>query len=401
MILKSYFTASIDAAMQQARLELGDEAMLLDARASSGEAEHLGKHEVIFALPDEAAATSCQKKNASSTCLPGLDAQLRPRDSDRLASDVVELRREIHHIRDVVARATSHPLPPVLQSSPELSYIYNRLLANDVAPEVAESIISASTRINGRDISSKSLSVNGLVRDQIAKTLRARPEYTPAQPKPSGAQRLMIFAGPSGSGKTSALVKLAVQRGLSSRKPVLILSFDNYRVASDEQLRAYASILGVAFQHVESVRAVHSVLEEHRHKHWVFVDTPGCGPKEAEVIQELSQLNKLNADLETHLVLSATMKSSDLKVAVRRFAPLDAGKLLFTHLDETEQHGGVLSAAAWSGKPVSYLSSGQCIPEDLEAATPERLLGLVLRDSGSNGPRSTRSDQAGTAAAGQ
>jgi len=386
--------------MQQARLELGEEAMLLDARAASGEARHLGGHEVIFALPDQPQTAKREGGRVANGVSSG-ERSARNEDRAKADDDLLALRREIHQIREAVARTSSRTAPAGLESNPEISRFHSLMLASDTAPDVAEAVLGPCLR--DRNVASKSpaRSTEELIREQISKTLRARPEFDPSQGAGTGSQKLMIFVGPPGSGKTSALVKIAIQKGLASRKPLLILSVDNYRVSSAEQLRSFACILGVSFQHVETIRGVHSVLEEHRHKHWIFIDTPGCGPNETEVIQELSELTRLNAEIETHLVLSATMRSSDLKVAVRRFASFNPGKLLFTHLDETEQYGGLLSAATWTGKPVSFLSWGQRIPEDLEAATSDKLLDLVLPDPDLGRPRAAaRSNQAGTAAAG-
>jgi flagellar biosynthesis protein FlhF len=403
MKLKSYFSASVESAMQQARRELGDEAMLLNSRPTTGEARRLGAHEVVFALPDGTAEPVVFRGLAKSS---GSTRRKPNETSDELVDDLMHLRREMHQIKETMARATALPTGTSCGTAdPEVNRVHNLLLARDVSPDLAQDLLAASLRTIARDVSGFVAlhSLDSALRDQISKRVRAQPNFEAATESLSSSPRLVAFVGPPGSGKTSSLIKLAIRNGLQSRKPLLIVSLDNYRVASAEQLRAYACILGVAFQQVETVRAMRAVLDEHRHKYWVFVDTPGCGPRETEVIQELSEITKLDNEIETHLVLSAAMKSSDLRVAVERFGPLNAGKLLFTHLDETEQHGGVLSAAAISGRPVSYLSSGQRIPEDLEPATAERLLGLVFPST----EQSRRSDEAkffhqaaGTAAAG-
>jgi flagellar biosynthesis protein FlhF len=401
MKLKSYFSASVEAAMQQARRELGDDAMLLNSRPATGEARRLGAHEVIFALPDVtpvpdvlrglAKSSSAARKNPSET-------------SDELADDLMSLRREMHQIKQKMARTTTFSAPESAGTpDPEANRLHSLLLARDVSPDIAQDLIAASLRKAAHDASGligrKSLEAQ--LREQVRERVRAQPEFGGMAAKAPSSPRLVVFVGPPGSGKTSALIKVAIQNGLQTRKPLLVVSLDNYRVAGSEQLRAYACILGVGFHQVETVRALRTALDEHRHKYWVFVDTPGCGPRETEVIQELSGITKLDHEIETHLVLSAAMKTSDLRVAVERFAPLNVDKLLFTHLDETEQYGGVLSAAAISNKPVSFLSSGQRIPEDLEPATSESLLGLVFpgREQGRQCDE-TKVDQAGTAAAG-
>jgi flagellar biosynthesis protein FlhF len=79
-----------------------------------------------------------------------------------------------------------------------------------------------------------------------------------------------------------------------------------------------------------------------------------------------------------HLVLSASMKAVDLAAVVDRFSIFRPRRLLFTRLDETQTFGPILNETARSGWPVSFLCSGQQIPEDLEPATRERLVSLLV-----------------------
>jgi flagellar biosynthesis protein FlhF len=72
------------------------------------------------------------------------------------------------------------------------------------------------------------------------------------------------------------------------------------------------------------------------------------------------------------------MKPADLSRMVDAFGILRPQHLLFTKLDETVSYGPILSEAARTGKPLSFFTHGQRIPEDLEPASRERLLDLVL-----------------------
>jgi flagellar biosynthesis protein FlhF len=157
------------------------------------------------------------------------------------------------------------------------------------------------------------------------------------------------------------------------------LSIDCYRIAAAEQLRSYGAILGVGFQAHETTLALAQALEEHRHKDLILIDTPGYGPKDMDAAEDLARLLASRPDVDTHLVLTASMKSADLKRVVDRFEVFRPRKLLFTKLDETETFGPILNEAVRTGKPVSFLSAGQQIPDDLEPATPDRILELALR----------------------
>jgi flagellar biosynthesis protein FlhF len=178
------------------------------------------------------------------------------------------------------------------------------------------------------------------------------------------------------------LVKLAVSYGLAARKPVLLLSVDTHRVAAADQLRSYAAILGVGFQLLETVSSLAQAIEENRGKELIFLDTPGLSYGDLEDSESLAHFLATRADIDTHLVLPASMKAADLSRMVDAFEILRPRHLLFTKLDETGSYGPILSEAARSGKPLSFFTAGQRIPEDLEAASPERVLDLVFRGAG-------------------
>ena len=100
------------------------------------------------------------------------------------------------------------------------------------------------------------------------------------------------------------------------------------------------------------------------------------GPREPELMQEWAPV-LAHPGIDVHLVMPATMRCADLARTVGRFEPLRPAHLIFTHLDETACYGGVLSLAIETGRPVSFLCSGQSIPEDIEPATRAALLRLI------------------------
>ncbi|MGI8991827.1 MAG: hypothetical protein ACR2I2_19880 [Bryobacteraceae bacterium] len=344
MQIKSYFAATLESAMIRAKRELGEEAMLVNSRKTPPETRHLGNYEVIFA--------SDPITKAESLGIVEMAREQKP-ESTELAG----IRRQLAVIQSAIARI------PGSQSTPELAGLQALLESNGVESELA----------------------CGLVQGAAGKARRAGPmpalvaEMKTRVKADASLGRIVALVGPPGRGKTSTLVKLAVQYGVAKRVPVKLLSMDTYRIAAAEQMRSYASILGVAYQSLETPAALVPALANCRGEGLVFIDTPGYGPRDMDAAQDLAEVFGRYPEIDCHLVLRVDMKSADLRRAVERFSMFRPGKLIFTGLDEAESLGSVFSEAARSGLPVSFLGNGQQIPEDLEPATRERVIEMALK----------------------
>ena len=129
---------------------------------------------------------------------------------------------------------------------------------------------------------------------------------------------------------------------------------------------------------LETVAALAQTIEENRGKDLILIDTPGFGFSDLDISAGLAQFLSTREDIDTHLVLSSSMKSADLTRVVDRFEVFRPDRLLFTKLDETGSFGPILHEAVRSGKPLSFFATGQRIPEDLETASKSRLVELIL-----------------------
>lgn len=373
MRLKSYFAASVESAMNQARQELGQEAMLLDSHRSGPESRHLGEYEVVCAaMPAHSVATE-QNPEPDERAEPvqPIFAQnaLRAPSLDKLCSEVADLKRYMERMAATVARSSAGFAS--LGSNPELMQAFAVLSAAEVDSSLAYEIVSGIADSIAGDASPLRM----VLTMATEKLLRVEPTLG----KPRSNQRIVALVGPPGAGKTTTLVKLAAQFGLAARKPAQILTLDTYRVAAVEQLRSYAAILGVGFQVLETPAALAQSLEEHRSKDLILIDTPGFARNEMNEASDMATFLSTHPAIDTHLVLPASLKSADMQRVVDRYEVFKPAKLLFTRIDETESFGSILNVVSRTGKPVSFICSGQQVPDDLAPARKEQLARLILR----------------------
>ena len=384
MKIKSYYSRTVEDAMAVARHEMGPDAMLVNSRKAPPEVRHLGEYEVVFGSVEAAVAPA-----DASLKLPGERGESIPFPTaplgDRLSVEVAELKRELEGMRRAITR-TAYAPAQWIGVSQEISDAYAALTAAEVSADLAREIVQAAgDRLNGhRPPTGRIAGKTDGATFQRALIEEASSRFTADATLGRGPEqpRIVALVGPPGSGKTTTLVKLAVNYGLAARRPVLLLSVDTYRVAAADQLRSYAAILGVGFQLLETVSSLAQAIEENRGKELIFIDTPGLAYGDLEDSESLAHFLATRTDIDTHLVLPASMKAADLSRMVDAFEILRPRHLLFTKLDETGSYGPIFSEAARSGKPLSFFTAGQRIPEDLEAASRERVLDLVLHGAG-------------------
>jgi flagellar biosynthesis protein FlhF len=359
MRIKSFFAESVEQAVQEARLELGSDAMLITSRRSSPEARHLGSYEVVFGLQSGAPR--------------GRSASVPPAD---LSGELQHLRAQLQEIKSSLQSARSAD-----SADPEAEDLFSQLVSLDLSRGIARNVVEASVRLRDQFLEAQSspapaLPLESYAAEVVAKRLRVGAK---AQKETQEGGKVIVFAGPAGAGKTTTLIKIAIREGLANRLSVRILSMDPYRVAAHEKLRSFAGIIGVGFTAVNSVQEFAPAVEEARVKSVVLVDTPGYSPAEIGQARELAGCLDRTSNKHVHLVLPASMKRESQARALRDYAEFKPDYLLFTKLDETDSLGAILSTALEADKPLSFFSSGQNIPEDLEPANTAALVASLFR----------------------
>jgi len=191
--------------------------------------------------------------------------------------------------------------------------------------------------------------------------------------------RILALVGPTGVGKTTTIAKLAAiyTVGIAEERPrsVRMITIDNYRIGARQQIETYGSIMGVPVSCVETAEDLRKTIALHSDADLILVDTVGKSPRDAVKLAEMQKiLAACGSGAEIHLALAATTKASDMVQSLRQFEPFDYKAVVLTKVDETNRLGNAISALAERRKPLSYLTTGQRVPQDIERARVTRLL---------------------------
>lgn len=191
--------------------------------------------------------------------------------------------------------------------------------------------------------------------------------------------RVLALVGPTGVGKTTTIAKLAAiyTVGIGGEKPrsVRMITIDNYRIGARQQIETYGNIMGVPVSCVETAEDLKKTIAFHADADLILVDTIGKSPRDAVRLAEMQRIiAACGPRAEVHLALAATTKTSDMAEILRQFEPFAFRAVVLTKLDETIRLGNAISVLAERRKPLSYLTTGQKVPQDIEKATVTRLL---------------------------
>lgn len=303
-------------------------------------------------------------------------APLPRRTGDRRDQlQILELKENIRELREMVKGILKDGSSTVADEfTGGWAVLYKRLVESEVRPEIAKELLK---KISAADLMLSDSRAEKKFASALNSTLAVA---GPLKLKKEGPL-VVAFIGPTGNGKTTTLAKLAAHCRINKNKRVSIITADTYRIAAIEQIRLFTDIIKVGLQVVFSPDEIPAAMEECASDDIVLVDTAGRSQRNHEHMDDLRKLMAVLCPDEVHLVLSATTKDSDLLDCIERYRSTGVNRLLFTKLDETGKIGNVFNVIHQGGLPVSYFTTGQSVPDDIEVAQISRFLQRLFEGS--------------------
>jgi flagellar biosynthesis protein FlhF len=192
------------------------------------------------------------------------------------------------------------------------------------------------------------------------------------------SKRTAILIGPTGVGKTTTMAKLAAEYHFHQARSVGLVTINAYRIAAINQLKTYAQIMAMPLKVALTPEELRRCISDYSDMDLILVDTPGRSQLNSSDLRTLEEFLEAAQPADTHLLLSTSIKESDAHAVVENFAPQYVRQLIFTKLDETASFGNILNICTKTKKPISYLTTGQNVPDDIEVAEVDRLVDLLL-----------------------
>jgi flagellar biosynthesis protein FlhF len=379
MQIKRFEAKNMTAALRMIKGELGPEAVILSARSLRKGKGFLGS--MRYAGVEVTAAVDASEATLNTPRIPAAKPVYRtstdrpPVDGDPSSAN---------------KRATSGNLPDPLRPYPNrqsrrnmrspgsqraLSCLYQHILAQGVDRGLASELIDEIKRIPAFE----DLVRKGEFNEQIGAILQEMGVCADKTALSAGKPNMVALIGATGVGKTTTIAKLAAIQARQRRKQVALISIDNYGIAANQQLKAYARILGLPIQCAVNPAELRKAIKKVKHHDLILIDTPGINPTDPHCIRELNAYFAKLPNLRKLLVVSSATKERDLIELGHTITTVGIRCMIFTKLDESRTHGNMLNLVLRNHLPVAYFCSGRKVSEDLEEGSVQKLVDLIFK----------------------
>ncbi|MGD2184587.1 MAG: flagellar biosynthesis protein FlhF [Desulfobacterales bacterium] len=376
MQIKRFEAKDMTAALRLIKKELGPEAVILSARSLKVENKIWGSIRTsgvevtaaidTYDLPGRSNLDSYVYNRPTGNHRGQFTAARKKKFVPAVQNKIksrVQRRRPLDAVNDQHRRHEDVP-----------DGIFQHLLSQGVKRNVAKDIVEAIKKefqANGSELKDKIIPMITEVLEEKRATPRQRSR---AQSGP----KVLAFIGPTGVGKTTSIAKLAARQVIQHNKKVALITVDSYRIAAAEELKVYGKAIGIPVKTAASTTAFKAVINEYGHYDLILIDTPGINAENPREIDDLKSYLEAIQSVETHLLLSAGAKETDLFNTIQRLSKVNVQYLIFTKLDESTTFGNLINLLVRNQLPLSFLTTGRQVPDSIVAGSVEEIVKCLL-----------------------
>lgn len=349
MKLRKFLAPDARSALEHIRRELGPDAVVVTSRKTEGGVEFMaGRYDELEAPAGDAAAVK-DAGNENGNAIWRELTRLRAMLQNQLAGFAWSAEKRRHPVR---------------------VHVMQKILAAGFSPKLARHLAAGLPKHYSYE------QADAWLRQVLIRNLRV---FAPTD-MPGVKPGVWALVGLTGHGKTTTLAKLAATAAMRhGADRVALISADAYRVGAQQQLEAYARMMGVGFLGLDDASELPRVLDSLKqdNKTCVLIDSAGFAPSDARFVAQLAALGQAGA--ASLLVLSASTQGSLAEEFIRRHGARAMSGAIITKLDEGGLSGAVLDCLMRYRLALACLSTGQRVPEDLHAAHASYVVDRTLR----------------------
>lgn len=373
MIYKTYRAPTYKEAVLNAKMDLGNDIYIL-GRKEIKEGGFLGLFAKTFTeitVAKSNGAVSDAKAGLSENKTGIIGAQSQPRPGGIQGDETAKILEEIKNIKlrlEELSIGTKRSEDEI----PNLNRLVTVLKENDFSEDFIREVRNRfREELTLKDAVDLKIFEKKL-KEFIGERIETSGPIEPGKGKP----KVVVLVGPTGVGKTTTIAKLAATYGVLQKHDVELFTIDSYRIAAIEQLGKYAELMQIPFAVINTREEFKNAVSA-SNAEIIFVDTAGRSQKNSLGLAELRNvLDGVQRNIEIHLVISATSKYRDALDIVSRFSQFAYTNIIITKLDETNTLGPILSVLNRE-KKLSYVTTGQGVPDDIELADKQKLLDMI------------------------
>lgn len=381
-MIRKFKAPTMQEAMKLAKDFFGDDAIVLQSRKIKEKSlAHSDDDELV-----EITVTSenkVEKPKKSEKSIPFYTpADLRSRRDSRagnlarngetqndhdmeIQQELQRLKSSVDRLREDIRRSHMNILPETYRFLEQ-----EKGVDADLATELVQNVF---LQLEGVDIKDDAKILEAL-RSEISKSLNINSKLD----LPMGKPKMLCLVGPTGMGKTTSIIKLATHPDFYGRNRVGLITIDTYRVAAAAQLKTFAALAKLPLEIVYEPSDFAIALEKFRNQEVILIDTAGRSPMNEHHLQDLKQFFRIVMPDEIHLVLSVSTRSDNLVDAVKNFSSLPVNNVIVSKIDETARLGNIFNVGRKIDLPISFLTNGQKVPDDIQLADGKEIASLII-----------------------
>lgn len=380
MIIKKYIVNNMNEALTRIRYELGKNAIIINQRKIRKNGFFgFFSHKVL-----EVTAAIENENTSEDNHTEGSIQEFKKAIEDTKKTSETKVQQNIDVLRkkskEIIKNSENEEKGKLFKEVVEMKAMLNNIITTgtknenktalekilenvDVEPDIIKKIVSRikDSEQQGTDIEKAPKIINDMI--QVNKV---------------NTDKVLVLVGPTGVGKTTTIAKLAGRYALIENKKTGLITVDTYRIGAIEQLRTYADIMNIPFRVVMTIKEMETAVDSMKDCDVILIDTTGRSSKNAMQISELRAfVNKTNSE-NIHLVISCTTKNKDIDIIINGYKQLNYKNVIITKLDETSTYGSILNIVEKSKVPISFVTVGQSVPDDIKIMSSEQLVNLIL-----------------------